>query len=220
MEKLIRGVHRFRRDVFTQSCGLYQRLAESQEPHTLFITCSDSRLDPEAITQSGPGDIFVLRNAGNLVPPFGASRGGEAATIEYAIAGLGVRHVVVCGHTGCGAMRALLEPAGLANLPETARWLRHAEATRQIAHARNGQPTFHGRWDATVEVNVLMQLDNLRTHPVVAAALAGNVLSLYGWVFDLRTGEVRSYVPGQARFVALPEPVDVVEPLVSTGGLA
>jgi carbonic anhydrase len=205
MDKLIRGVHRFRRDVFEPS-------PENQEPHSLFITCSDSRLDPEAITQSESGDIFVLRNAGNLIPPFGASRGGEAATIEYAVAGLGVQHVVVCGHTGCGAMRALLEPASLDDLPETARWLRHAESTRRVAHARNGQPTFVGRWDATVEVNVLMQIENLRTHPSVAAALAGGVLSLHGWVFDLRTGEVRSYDTALARFVPLPEPADVNDP--------
>jgi carbonic anhydrase len=208
MDKLVRGVQRFRREVYAPSRKLYQSLVEGQQPHSLFIACSDSRLALEALTQCQPGDLFVMRNAGNLVPPFGAGRGGEAATIEYAVAGLHVRHVVVCGHTGCGAIRALLEPAGLADLPETARWLQHAEATRRIAQAKNGHPTFNARWDATVELNVLVQLENLRTHPAIAAALAHGNLLLYGWVFDLRTGEVRSYDPALCRFVPLPDPED------------
>jgi carbonic anhydrase len=206
MDKLVRGVHRFRHEVYEPSRAAYQKLVDGQQPHTLFIACSDSRLALESMTQCQPGDIFVLRNAGNLVPPYGAERGGSAATVEYAVAGLGVKHVVVCGHTGCGAVRALLEPASLDNLPETARWLRHAEATRRIVDGRNGHPTFEARWDATVEVNVLSQLDNLRTHPSVAAGLANGRLLLYGWVFDLRTGEVRNYDPSSGRFTPLPEP--------------
>jgi carbonic anhydrase len=204
MQKLVRGVHRFRQQVYEPNRALYRRLADGQQPHTLFITCADSRLDPEALTQSGPGDIFVLRNAGNLVPPFGAGRGGEAATIEYAIAGLDVRHVVVCGHTGCGAMRALLEPASLDDLPETARWLRHAEATRRITRVQSRSMSAVQLWDATVEVNVLVQLENLRTHPTVAAGLARGELKLYGWVFDLRSGEVRSFDPARGGFAPLP----------------
>jgi carbonic anhydrase len=223
MDKLVRGVHRFRRDVYEPSRTQYQKLVDGQWPHTLFIACSDSRLALEALTQCEPGDLFVMRNAGNLVPPYGAERGGAAATVEYAVAGLGVRHLVVCGHTGCGAMRALLDPAVLANLPETARWLQHAEATRRIVDRRDGHPTFDARWDATVEVNVLIQLENLRTHPAVAAALAHGQLDIYGWVFDLRTGEVRSYDPGRGAFVPLPQvaegqPVDLppaIAPLLS-----
>lgn len=208
MDKLVRGVHRFRRNVYEPNRTQYQKLVDGQQPHTLFIACSDSRLALEAMTQCEPGDLFVLRNAGNLVPPFGAERGGTAATVEYAVAGLRVPHLVVCGHTGCGAMRALLEPATLDDLPETARWLQHAEATRRIIDVRNGHPTFDARWDATVEVNVLIQLENLRTHPAVAAALAHGTLDLYGWVFDLRTGEVRNYDPVRGAFVPLPEAAD------------
>ncbi len=219
MDKLVRGVHRFRRDIFEPNRAVYQRLADGQKPHSLFITCSDSRIDPEAITQSGPGDIFVLRNAGNLVPPFGAERGGAAAAVEYAVAGLGVRHVVVCGHTGCGAMRALLEPETVADLPATARWLQHAEATRRIVDGRNDQPTFQGRWDETVEVNVLVQLENLRTHPAVAAALAHGRVLLYGWVFDLRTGEVRNFDPARGGFTPLPA-VPEGEPFALTPAVA
>jgi carbonic anhydrase len=215
MRQLVRGVHRFRERVYEPNRALYQRLADGQQPHTLFITCADSRLDPEALTESGPGDIFVLRNAGNLVPPFGAGRGGEAATVEYAVAGLGVGHVVVCGHTGCGAMRALLDPQSLDDLPETARWLRHAEATRRIARAGPRPLGTAALWDALVEVNVLVQLEHLRTHPAVAAALAQGGLKLYGWVFDLRTGEVRNFDQARGAFVPLPGGPDVAADLPS-----
>jgi carbonic anhydrase len=212
MQKLVRGVHRFRQQVYEPNHALYQSLVDGQQPHTLFITCSDSRLSTEALTQTGPGELFVLRNAGNLVPPFGAGRGGEAATIEYAIAGLQVQHIVVCGHTGCGAMRALLQPHSLDDLPETARWLQHCEATRRIARARTSQLEFADLWDTTVEVNVLVQLENLRTHPVVAEALAHRELKVYGWVFDLRTGDVRNYDPARRQFVPLPGgPDDAVD---------
>jgi carbonic anhydrase len=208
MDKLVRGVHRFQRDVYEPNRHKYDKLVDGQQPQTLFIACSDSRLALEAMTQCEPGEIFVLRNAGNLVPPYGAERGGAAATVEYAVAGLEVRHIVVCGHTGCGAMRALLEPASLASLPETGRWLQHAEATRRIVDYRAGNASFDTRWDATVEVNVLIQLENLKTHPAVAAALAHGQVDLYGWVFDLRSGEVRSYDPGHGAFVPLPDAPD------------
>jgi carbonic anhydrase len=205
MEKLIRGVARFRQTVYPPLREQYRRVLDRQQPHTLFVACSDSRVDTGVLTQSGPGDIFVLRNAGNLVPPYGAGHGGEAATVEYAVAGLGVRHVVVCGHTRCGAVRALLEPNGLADLPETRRWLRHAESTRRIAEGKYNCLNFAERWAATVEENVLVQLDHLRTHPAVAAALARGELTLYGWVFDLEHGHVRHFDPAQGRFVPLPD---------------
>jgi carbonic anhydrase len=205
MRKLVSGVHRFRRQVYEPNRALYQSLVDGQQPHTLFITCSDSRLSTEALTQTGPGELFVLRNAGNLVPPYGSSRGGEAATLEYALAGLNVRHIVICGHTGCGAMRALLEPESLDGLPETARWLRHAEATRRITEARAGSLSAADLWDGAVEVNVLVQLENMRTHPAVAAALSRGGLKLYGWVFDIRSGEVRNFNPLEGRFVPLPD---------------
>jgi carbonic anhydrase len=206
MHKLVRGVQTFRRAVFTAHRDTYQRLRDRQAPETLFITCSDSRVAMEALTQTGPGDIFVLRNAGNLIPPFGAGSGGEAATIEYAVTGLAVKHVVVCGHSRCGAMRALLDPAGLAELPVTARWLRHAEATRQVVRSKyTGLLDFDDRWLATVEENVLIQLEHLKTHPSVAAGMAAGELSLYGWVFDLEHGQVRNYDPAREEFFPLPE---------------
>lgn len=208
MNSLIRGVHQFYRDVYTPRRDVYQRSLERQQPQALFVTCSDSRLDPQAHTQAGPGELFVLRNAGNLIPPYGTGRGGEAATIEYAVAGLGIRNIIVCGHTHCGAIKALLDLESHTHLPETSNWLRHAEATRQIVEGRFGNLPFPERWKAAVEQNVLSQLDNLRTHPVVAAGLAHGELKVYGWISDLETGRILAFDPAQGRFINLPGEAD------------
>ena len=109
MQKLIRGIHQFQRGAFRPLKGLFEQLAKGQRPETLFITCSDSRIDPSLLTQSQPGDLFILRNAGNIVPPVGPGGGGGAATIEFAVAALGVKDIIICGHSHCGAMRGLLE---------------------------------------------------------------------------------------------------------------
>lgn len=208
MNRLIRGVHQFYRDIYTPRRDEYQRSLEHQQPLALFVTCSDSRLDPQAHTQAGPGELFVLRNAGNLIPPYGTGRGGEAATIEYAVAGLGIRNIIVCGHTHCGAVKALLDLDSHTHLPETSNWLRHAEATRQIVEGRFGQLPFADRWRIAVEQNVLSQLDNLRTHPVVAAGLAHGDLNVYGWISDLETGHILGFDPAQGKFVDLPGSAD------------
>ena len=204
MNRLIQGVHRFHRDVYLPRRSLYQESLQSQHPRALFVTCSDSRLDPQAHTQAGPGELFVLRNAGNLIPPYGTGRGGEAATIEYAVAGLGVHNIIVCGHTHCGAIHALLQPAECEHLPETRAWLRHAESTRQIVEGKFHDRSFQDRWRIAVEQNVLSQLDNLRTHPVVAAGLARGDLHVFAWVTDLENGTIRYFDPARGEFVELP----------------
>jgi carbonic anhydrase len=117
MQKLIQGIHRFQQENFRPLQGLFEQLSKGQNPETLFITCSDSRIDPNLLTRSQPGDLFILRNAGNIVPPHGAGSGGEAATIEFAVAALGVKDIVICGHSHCGAMRGLLQPEQVASLP-------------------------------------------------------------------------------------------------------
>src|SRR5437763_2332951 len=117
MQKLIQGIHRFQQESFRPLQSLFEQLSKGQSPETLFITCSDSRIDPNLLTRSEPGDLFIVRNAGNIVPPHGAAAGGEAASVEFAVAAFGVKDVVVCGHSDCGAMKALLRPEAVAGLP-------------------------------------------------------------------------------------------------------
>ena len=132
MQKLIQGIHQFQSADFVSLKGLFQTLAKGQNPETLFITCSDSRIDPNMLTRSKPGELFIIRNAGNIIPPHGASSGGEAATVEFAVAALGVKDIIICGHSHCGAMKGLLEPDQVASLPAVASWLTHAETTKRI----------------------------------------------------------------------------------------
>jgi len=205
VHKLVAGVHRFRHEVFRQQRDLFQRLAQGQEPQTLFITCSDSRIDPNLITHTVPGDLFVLRNAGNLVPAFGATSGGEVATIEFAVAGLGVCDIVVCGHSHCGAMKGLLHPEGLSDMPAMAEWLKHAEATRRIIRSKYAHLSGNELLDVAIEENVLMQLENLQTHPAVAVALSQGELRLHAWVYEIESGEVFAYDDGAEQFLPLGE---------------
>ncbi|ATL29636.1 carbonic anhydrase [Streptomyces formicae] len=172
------GVARFQRDVFPGKADLFARLATTHRPGTLFISCSDARVVPELITQREPGELFVIRTAGNLVPPYAPGADGVAASVEYAVAVLGVEDIVVCGHSGCGAMTALAEEHDLGALPAVADWLRHVGAvpTRDVA--------------ALVRANVGAQLAHLATHPSVARALEARTLTLRGWVFDIATGSV------------------------------
>jgi carbonic anhydrase len=205
IQELSAGVHHFRSQVFRTQQELFERLAKGQEPETLFITCSDSRIDPNLITHTDPGDLFVLRNAGNLVPSFNASNGGEAATIEFAVDGLKVTDIVVCGHSHCGAIKGLLHPEYVTELPEMASWLRHAEATRRIVRSKYGHLSGEQLSVAAMEENVLVQIENLQTHPCVAAALAQSQLKLHAWVYEIESGEVYAFDPATSQFRPLGE---------------
>ncbi len=207
MQKLVDGIHRFQEEIFSMQQRLFQRLVNGQNPQALFITCSDSRIDPNLLTQTEPGELFILRNAGNIVPPYGPYSGGEAATIEYAVSVLGVQDIVVCGHSHCGAMSGLLEPAQVAELPAVRAWLAHAEATARImkenyVHLR--EPS--ARLMATVEENVLVQLENLRTHPTVLAAMGRKQVKLHGWVYKFETGQVFAYDAEHGQFDSVGHP--------------
>ena len=208
MQKLIEGVHEFQTTLFSQQQQLFENLVEGQEPEALFITCSDSRISPNLITQTEPGDLFILRTAGNIVPPYGAVQGGEAGTIEYAVSVLKVPDIIICGHSHCGAMGALLEPEKVAHLPAVTALLKHAEATKRVVQEMYPEVTDPDeRIMLTVEENVLMQLENLRTHPAVAAALSMGRLNLHGWVYEFETGDIYSYDPVQKQFVTIKNPV-------------
>ncbi|MGW2250670.1 carbonic anhydrase [Kitasatospora sp. NPDC001660] len=183
MPDLAEGVAQFQRDVFPAKKELFARLAAHHAPHTLFIGCSDARVVPELITGCEPGELFVIRTAGNLVPAYTPGADGVAASIEYAVAALGVRDIVVCGHSACGAMTALAHGHDLSGAPAVAGWLRLADASVARTATAADVP-------ALVRQNVLAQLANLATHPSVARALAGRTVTLRGWVFDIATGRV------------------------------
>jgi carbonic anhydrase len=201
MQKLIQGIHQFQQETFRPLQGLFEQLSKGQNPETLFITCSDSRIDPNLLTRSKPGDLFILRNAGNIVPPHEAAIGGEAATIEFAVAVLAVKEIIICGHSLCGAMEGLLQPDKVSSLPAMASWLCHAEKTRQIVRANYGHLESDRLLTATVEENVLVQLENLRTLPAVSSRLARGDLHIHGWVYKIETGEVFAYDLASGQFV-------------------
>jgi len=204
MNRLIEGYHRFREKLTPEDLERYSRLAEGQSPEFLFITCSDSRVVPSVFTQSDPGLLFEIQTAGNLVPAYGSEAGcGLAATIEYAVSVLKVAHVVVCGHSRCGAMGALFEKDKLTDMPDIGAWLMHAERARRLALQRtNGDPKkpTPEMVQAAVEMNVVAQLDNLRTHPCIASGLDNQSLQVHGWVYGLENAEVQAYDPATGRF--------------------
>jgi carbonic anhydrase len=203
MQKLVQGIHHFRSHIFRSQRELFERLATGQHPEALFITCSDSRINPNLITQTDPGELFILRNAGNIVPPHGAANSGEEATIEFAVVGLGIKDLIVCGHSHCGAMRGLLQRDSLRDMPALGTWLSHAEATRRIMKEKYGHLTDNALLTATAQENVLVQLENLRTHPAVATGLARGDLKLHGWVYKIDTGEVFVYDLERGQFVPM-----------------
>jgi carbonic anhydrase len=204
MQKLVEVIHQFQRDIISSRQQLFETLTEGQYPLALFITCSDSRVDPSLVTQTDPGELFVLRNAGNIVPPHGQSNGGEAATIELAVTSLGVRDIVICGHTHCGAMTGVLWPETFEELPAVRDWLAYSESTQRIMQENYKHLSDdEARLTATVEENVLVQLENLRTHPSVAAALGRKELNIHGWVYKFETGEVFAYRPDREQFLPI-----------------
>ena len=202
MRNMIAGVRAFQRDVFPRYRELFSRLADGQSPDALVITCSDARVDPNLLMQAEPGQLFELRNAGNLVPPYGEFVGGVTATIEFAVVALRVSNIIICGHSGCGAMAGLLEPEAMQGMPNVARWLKHAAAVRESLAAA-GALDGPGALERAVDANVVLQLDHLRTHPCVAEALAAGRIALHGWVYDIASGEVRVYDESWRQFAPL-----------------
>ena len=218
MKRLLDGYARFRRDVFPGMKDHFHLLADMQKPDALFITCADSRVVPDLILQTEPGDMFLCRAIGNIVPPHGAMPGGISATIEYAIAVLHVQHIIVCGHSDCGAIRAVLplnpspSAAGnpgaqsdLARLPLTAKWLGYVEPAWKYlppGTSRTDLPTLH---TALIHANVIAQLENLKTHPEVARALAHNKLQVHGWYYDILSGAVEAWDEQHRKFLPLEE---------------
>jgi carbonic anhydrase len=191
MDDFLSRMSRFRGQILPAQRALYERLAaDGQSPKALMISCADSRVVPELITQADPGELFVCRNAGNIVPPFSQANGGVSSAVEYAVVALGVRDIIVCGHSDCGAMKAFLQPETLTAMPNVAAWLRHSHAAHSVVCNAYPHLEDKARVRALALENVVAQLNHLRTHPSVAAALAKGSLTLHGWFFEIETCSV------------------------------
>lgn len=191
--RLKAGIRGFQSEVYPERRETYIKAAsEPQQPLALFVTCADSRIDPELITQSGPGDLFVLRNIGNMIPAYGEMLGGVSAVVEYAVSALKVKHVVVCGHTECGAMAALIRPEAMKEMPAVKNWMNNAVAALSVARSLAKEQELPADFVRRLtEENVLLQMQHLRTHPSVAGAMAREELTISGWVYDIGRGDVR-----------------------------
>lgn len=209
MSRFALGVVKFQREVFPEKQELFERLSTGQSPEALFITCSDSRIETAMITQTDPGELFICRNAGNIVPPHTNQTGGMTASIEFAIGALQIPHIVVCGHTECGAMKGAMNRAGLTNLPHVREWLGYAQGAVDIVESLGADLDPDAKMRMLLEQNVILQLQHLKTHPTVAVALANKAVKLHGWVYDIKTGNVCAYddateawVPVEERYAA------------------
>src|SRR5579875_711265 len=199
--RIIQGIQHFQESVFREKESLFRRLSEGQSPHALFITCCDSRIDPNLLTQTEPGELFIHRNIGNQVPPFDCS-GGVRATLEYALKTLDIRDAIVCGHSKCGAMQGLLNPDSLRDMPFVAQWLEHARAILPaIEQAATLSP--EEKLNRAIERNVVLQLEHLQVYPFVAERLAAGKLRLHGWVYFIESGQVTAYDADKGCFLPL-----------------
>ena len=189
MDHVINGVAKFQKEVFPTKKARFSKLAHGQNPEVLFITCADSRIDPNLVTQTEPGELFICRNAGNIVPPHSNETGGMTASIEFAVAALGISHIVVCGHTDCGAMKGAIEPENLDSLPHVKEWLGHCRSATEVVRDRHGSLCKDHLEEVTRE-NVIQQLQHLRTHPAVASGLANGRVTLHGWMYNIASGDV------------------------------
>jgi carbonic anhydrase len=206
VDRIREGVRRFRTVVFPEKQALYESLAEKQIPHALFLTCGDSRIEPSLLTGTDPGQIFVERTPGNIVPVYDNTVSvGVSASIEYAVAILGVKDLIVCGHSACGAMKGLLHPELLDEIPATARWLKYAQPAVELL-----QKDYPGMGDADrlkilTRLNVVEQMAHLHTHPAVEARFKAGTLGIHGWFYEIHTGRVDAYNTATGKFEPWPE---------------
>ena len=203
VDTILRGLKRFQKRVYPKHRELFHKLALGQRPDALFITCADSRIDPCMLTQTKPGELFICRVIGNIVPRYPKTIGGVSATIEYAVGVLGVADVIVCGHTDCGVMKGVLNPKALKPLANVTAWLHHAQAARRAARSSKEILTDAQFQIALTERNVVQQLKNLRTHPIIAARLRHGDLRIHGWVYHIAKGMVTTYHPDRDRFIPI-----------------
>ena len=205
MPKFSDGVIRFQNEIFPEKRALFEKLSEGQSPEALFITCSDSRIETGMLTQCEPGELFVCRNAGNIVPPHTKHTGGVTASVEFASAVLKVPHIIVCGHSGCGAMAAAMNMETVESLPHVREWLQFVKEAADRVKEKAGEKSNEDQLDMLIGENVVLQLEHLKTHPTVAERLEKGDVKLHGWVYDIKTGEVRVYNEERAVFLPFEE---------------
>lgn len=203
MKRVLEGLTLFQRIAYPRHRELFERLAKNQTPQAVFIACSDSRVVPNLLLQAEPGDLFIIRNAGNIVPPAGSSYGGTTASLEYAIVALGIRDVILCGHSNCGAMKGVLNPDALGSMPAVRQWVSYAELARRAAVEAHPDATDEEMLDCVVDYNVIAQVRNLLTFPFVRPLVEKGELEIYGWVYDIGTGHVKGLDATGRRFVPI-----------------
>jgi carbonic anhydrase len=203
MQTLVEGVHYFHNIGFKQQKELFGRLSQGQNPEACFITCSDSRIDPTLITNAQPGQLFIVRNAGNIIPCYGTPNNSALAAIEFAVIGLGVKDIIVCGHTQCGAMKGILDPESVKEMPTLAEWLRHADSTAEIIKDHYQHLEGDALVTATAEENTLVQLEHVRTLPVLASRVPRGLVNLHAWMYKFETGEIFAYDADTKQFLKI-----------------
>jgi carbonic anhydrase len=203
VKRVLEGLTLFQKLAYPRHKDLFERLARNQTPQAVFIACSDSRVVPNLMVQAEPGDLFIIRNAGNIVPPAGSSYGGTTASLEYAIVALGIRDVILCGHSNCGAMQGVLHPERLGGMPAVRQWVSYAELARRAAVEANPGADDDALLERVVDYNVIAQVRNILTFPFVRPLVEKNELEIYGWVYDIASGNVKGLDATGRRFVPL-----------------
>jgi len=202
MEKIINGYLQFKESGFKERKDLFAKLSNSQSPEVLFITCSDSRIDPNLITQTEPGDLFVVRNAGNIVPPHTVESDGIGASIEFAVVALGVKHIIVCGHSNCGAMKGALNTSGLTALPKVRGWLNYCSEAVTIVQSRKNNFK-SDELNSVTQENVLLQIRRLEQYPEISKRLTTGDIEIHGWVYEIGEGAVKCFNQEKQAFIEL-----------------
>jgi len=200
LAKLVSGVAKFQREVFPEQREIFKRLEHQQHPIATFFTCADSRILPAMILQHGPGEVFTERTPGNIVPKYSDHVGGVTASMEVAVKVLRVPLIIICGHTDCGVMKALLAPEQTAGMPALQSWMRHTLEAHERLLRENPSASKDEKLRLLTEYNVVAQMDNLRGHPAVEAALAKGELEIHGWVYDIGRGIVSTADPATGEF--------------------
>lgn len=210
MRKLIRGLLDFQLNARPGYRDVFAKLANGQSPDCLFISCADSRVVPNLLVATDPGDLFVVRNVGNLVPPSdanGHSTGdqSEPAALEFSLRHLTVEDIVVCGHSSCGAMKAVLAGGVGPETPNLSHWLTHGQAALRTLRAGSTVGEGLPEHDRLSQINVLQQLEHIKTYPIVQERLAAGTVRIHAWWFDIAQAQVHAWRPSLGRFVAMDE---------------